>query len=89
MDKAAETNKLEDQKKFIDAWVKHPITAELVQKNQDHERALVGILCTHEISNIETFFTHFAIIGELRALRRLPIMLAGMREDIESKLKEL
>lgn len=89
MDKAAEENRINDELAKITAWEAHPITQELVQYNQDTERRLVGIMCTHEINSLETFFSHFAMIGEIKALRRLPSMIAGMREDKQKELEEL
>jgi hypothetical protein len=89
MDKAADTKVLEDRKAVLVAWRDHPFTKELFQANAEAQESAIALLCNCDITNVETFFAHFAAIGHLRGLRQLTQAYRGALEEIDNEIKDL
>lgn len=89
MDKDAEQRDLQAEKKFIEDWLGHPVTRQVLQDNQEQQDVLIQLLCDRTITNVETFFGHFEAIGHLRGLRRVRGQVQATLDDIEEQLKEL
>lgn len=89
MDKDAEQRDLQAEKKYVEDWLNHPVTKQVLADNQDQQDQLITLLCQRTITNVETFFGHFEAIGHLRGLRRMRGQVEAKLEDIEEQLKEL
>ena len=89
MDKAADTKTLEDQKTLLLQWRDHPFTKELFQANAEAQNSMIELLCSAEVTNMETFFAHFTAVGHLRGLRQLPNAFNETLADINAKINEL
>lgn len=85
----AERQKLEDEKGWINAYIEHPITVQVLQDSAEQQEKIIDLLCNQPISNMETFFAHFEAIGHLRGLRRAKAILLDKVDDIETQLKEI
>lgn len=89
MDADAEKQKLEDAKAFVQGWLEHPITAEMLHDNEMEQNAAINLICNGEISSIGAFFSHFEAVGHLRGLRRGKALALDKLDDIEQQIKEL
>ncbi len=85
MDSDAERKKLQD---WIDGYLAHPITVQLLQDSLDEQEKLVALLCNRTIVDAETFFAHFEAIGHLRGLRRTKSVLLDKLDEVKEQLKE-
>ena len=89
MDTDVEKQKLEDEKRNVQVWLKNPITVALLQDNLEEQEKAINLLTNVPVTNIETFFAHFEVVGHLRGLRQGLATVPSMLAEIEAKLKEI
>jgi hypothetical protein len=89
MDTTAERQRLESEKRAIQAYLDHPITQEIFQDNEETQQALINVLTNVPIHDMESFFKHFEAVGHLRGLRQSRQLAQDSAEAIERQLKEL
>lgn len=89
MDKDAEKQKLEDAKAFIEAWLDHPITRELLRENQEQEAALVSTITDRPVEGLTSMAALVEAKGELRGVRRWRGLVSDKLTEIKEQLKEL
>lgn len=88
MDPATNQTQLENELRSVEAFQKHPLMQELLADNRAQQEALISLLCNESVVNIETFFAHFAALGHLRGLRRMPGLVEDKLEEIKTRMKE-
>jgi len=89
MDITAEKQRLENEKRAIQAYLDHPISRKIFEDNEEQQQMLVGVLTDIPIHDLESFFKHFEAVGHLRGLRRSKALIQDDVEDIETQLKDL
>lgn len=79
----------ENELAVIEAYLNHPISREILKDNEEQQTGLVNIICEHDITDLGTFFAHFAAVGELRGLRRARVGLEGKAEELREIIANL
>lgn len=89
MDTTAERNRLESEKRALQAYLDHPITREILRDNEESQDSLINTITMVKIDSIATFFDHFEAVGHLRGLRQAKALLLESVELIDRQLKEI
>ena len=89
MDVEAERQKLEDQKRFIEAYIDHPLSQEILRDNVEEQDAAINLICNVPVDSIQSFFAHFEACGFLHGLRRSRSITTDSLETIKQQLKEI
>lgn len=88
MDTATKQTELENQLREIEAFKKHPLMKAILDDNREQQEACVALLCDELVTDISSFFAHFAALGHLRGLRRMPCQIDDRLEEIKNEIKE-
>lgn len=88
MDPATKQTQLENELRSIEAFQASPFMAEILRDNKEQQEACVRLLCEETVTDIGSFFAHFAALGHLRGLRRMPGIIEDKLEEIKQALKE-
>lgn len=88
MDTATKLNQLESDRRAVEAYLKHPLTVELLEDNRAQQEAAINILCEHDIDSISTFFAHITAVGHLRGLRRIPSIIQDKLDELNEQIKQ-
>lgn len=88
MDSDVAKQKLEDEKRVLEHWLKDSVTKELFSINQDEQDSAINLLCNVPVTSLETFFAHFEVVGHLRGLRSIRNEVQGNLERINAELKQ-
>jgi hypothetical protein len=89
MDITAEKQRLDNEKRAIQAYLDHPISRKIFEDNKEQEEQAIEYICNIPIDSIEAFFKHFEAVGHLRGLRRAMSLIKDDVEEIETQLSEL
>jgi hypothetical protein len=89
MDTTAELQRLENEKRAIQAYLDHPISRKIIEDNETQQQQLIEIITNIPIDSIEAFFKKFEAVGHLRGLRRARSLIQDDVEAIEAQLKDL
>lgn len=89
MDTTAESQRLDNEKRAIAAYLDHPISRKIFEDNAAEQEKLLIILCDIPITDLESLIKRFEAVGHLRGLRRAMSLVKDDVEDIETQLKEL
>lgn len=79
---------LQAQRREIQKWFAHPLTAKVLADNKEQQDLAVKAICDNEITDVATFFTHFSLIGHLRGLRRAFALVLDDLDEIDQNIKE-
>ena len=80
---------LQGRKLEWDKYLAHPITKEILQDTAAQEEAFVDLICKHDVTNVETFFAHFAAVGHLKGLRYVRQLITEPVVLLEAQINQL
>jgi hypothetical protein len=89
MDKEAEKLEKQENLAFINAYLSHPITIELLKDCDDQVERGTALVLDHPVVSLETFLAREQALGHLRAMRQFKAMLQDKVAEIHAELKEL
>jgi hypothetical protein len=89
MDIDAKQQQYRNELAELESYLQHPISSEILRDNREREEQLINVVCRNDVVDIESFFAHFAAIGELKGLRRARVGMEGKVEELKETLKEL
>lgn len=88
MDPATRQTQLESELRSVEGFKTHPIMAAILRDNAEQQQVCINLLCEETVTDIGSFFAHFAALGHLRGLRRMPGLIEDKLEEIRQQLVE-
>lgn len=88
MDQEAKLQQLENEKSVLEQYLQHPVTKEFLNQLDDNIESCERMVCDVGIVDVETFFKHFEVVGQLKTLRQTKALLLVNLEDIKAQIKE-
>lgn len=85
----AKKQALQQEESDVRAWLNHPITTSVLSTLDQNIESSLLLICNQPISNLETFFAHFELVGFLRATRNAKRLLVQRAEEIKEELEEI
>ncbi len=89
MDVDAEKQKIQDEERFIQAWLEHPITKGLVQDNEEQQQSLITLITQNAVTGDESLYALIEAKGHLRGLRRFRGLVDDQLESVKRQLEEV
>lgn len=88
MDTLSAKNAAADAAKFVENYVRHPITQAVYRDSKEEQEKVIQLLCDCPVKDLQTFFAHFEAIGHLRGLRRAQAIITDQLEETQEALKQ-
>ena len=89
MDIDAERQQHQNELEVLESYLRHPISVEILRDNRERESQLINVICQNDVVDVESFFAHFAAVGELKGLRRARVGMEGKVEELKETLEQL
>ena len=89
MDVTGEKNKLENEKREIEAYLKHPISRKIFEDNKEQQEEAVNYILERPVTSLEDFLKREQALGHLRGLRRATAIIQTDLDEIKQKIEEL
>lgn len=88
-DAELEKAKLEAGKAALVQWLDAPMTKTFLSGLDADRDEMVDLLCNRSITNLETFFAHFEVVGYIRALRSVSTRAQNAVEEYDLSIRNL
>lgn len=88
MDTATALTQAESDLRDIQALLGHPVVKSMLEDNVEQQRVALVALALEDITSTETLYSHIAMKGHLKALKRAASYFEEALESAQEKLKK-